>query len=241
MKIGWSDTTRLSKIEQGHVGISSHKAIDKIFSALDLTEIEKSEVLEVSGLLITKEEAITVLKSIEEQLNSLHYPLIMVDMNWYTYYFNEFTKKLYKLTNEEYTLIKNQPKHWLELQFLDKLFNKTEIRAGYSPNKLRPFDEYLISHFKFEMTELHKKSWYNKLLLSLNKDAHFREIWQKCPADNASSHIYQYEFNEFTGDWGEGLQTLNFNVFSIYPSMDSRFAILVHIPANKAAENFINT
>lgn len=54
--IGWKDTSRLSKIEQGRVGTPTRPTLDKIMDALELNEHERGEMLLVSGTLPTKEK-----------------------------------------------------------------------------------------------------------------------------------------------------------------------------------------
>ena len=49
LRIGWKDSTRLSKIEQGRVGRPTRPTLDKIMGALSLSEQEKGQML-LTGL-----------------------------------------------------------------------------------------------------------------------------------------------------------------------------------------------
>ena len=56
LRVGWKDTSRLSKIEQGRINKPSRIIVDKIINALGLTEQEKGDFLLAGGYLPTDEE-----------------------------------------------------------------------------------------------------------------------------------------------------------------------------------------
>ena len=56
LKLGWKDTSRISKIEQGRVGKPNRDTAERLMQALDLTEQERGNFLLVGGYLPTDEE-----------------------------------------------------------------------------------------------------------------------------------------------------------------------------------------
>ena len=51
LRLGWKDTSRISKIEQGRVGKPNRQTAERIINALDLNEQEKGHFLLVGGYL----------------------------------------------------------------------------------------------------------------------------------------------------------------------------------------------
>lgn len=237
LRIGWRDSTRLSKIEQGRVGRPTRPTLDKIMGALGLSEHEKGQMLLASGIVPTPREVDQTLKRLKDMLAVFDCPVLVCDVAWNMFYFNNLCQKLYRITDKEYTFLERNKPNWTEMLFLRKSVDNIQIRGGYSEKELRPFKEYQIAHFKFEQEGNTNETWYRKLLQRLSQDEEFRKLWEKIPMAKAS-HFYEYEFNEFTGDWQGKKETLKFHVLSIHPAFDFRFYIMVHQPSDKNTYEF---
>ena len=87
-KMGWSDTTRLSKIEQGRTGKPTNAVLEKILDALDLSETERNEALLAGGYLPTDKEIIEAVNNVKNKINSWPYPATMTDFTWRMVAFN---------------------------------------------------------------------------------------------------------------------------------------------------------
>src|SRR3989338_2584299 len=77
--LGWKDTSRLSRIEQGVVEKPPRELIDSICAALKLTELEKNALLFAGNYLPTKEEIENVRKETEGYIEQFPYPVAIFD------------------------------------------------------------------------------------------------------------------------------------------------------------------
>lgn len=242
LRIGWRDTSRLSKIEQGRVGKPTGETIEKIIKALGLTEHERGNILLSSGIVPTKEEVKNVIFRLKGDLDNFKYPFLLVDFTWNTLYFNKLCQGLFKLPDKEYRFLKENNPNWLEALFLRKSFSNVQIKAGYTEKNMRPFEEYLISHFKFEHRSNTNEKWFRNLLSKLVQDDLFRKLWSRIPASTEENHLlYNYEINYFTGNWRGKEETLKFHIFAVHPTFDSRFALLLHMPLDEHTTRFYKT
>lgn len=237
LRIGWKDTTRLSKIEQGRVGKPTRLTLDKIMDALRLREQEKGQMLLASGLVPTHLEVDRTLKRLKSKTTVFNCPILVVDVAWNVFYFNDQCKKLYKISESEYKFLTRNKPSWMEMLFSRGSFDNVKIKGGYSEKEARPFKEYQIAHFKFEQESSTEEPWFRKLLLRLSQDDEFRKLWTSVPMAEAS-HFYEYEFNEFIGNWRGKEEVLKFHVLSIRPAFDFRYYIMIHQPANEYTRQF---
>ena len=237
LRIGWKDTSRLSKIEQGRVGKPTRATLDKIFDALELNEHERGEMMLASGILPTKEEVARTIHRIKDVMGDFKYPLMLLDFAWNIFYFNELCRELFKISNQDYKYLEKNIPNWLEMLFLRKSFKNVTIKGGYRENNLQPFEIYQIAHFKFEQKGNTKEKWYKNLLSKLIQNDDFHKLWLNTPA-SSEDHLYDYEFNEFKGTWRGKERTLKFHIFASHPAFDSRFALLIHQPADEHTHKF---
>lgn len=237
LRIGWKDTSRLSKIEQGRVGNPTRETLDKIVNSLQLNEYDRGQMFLATGIVPTIEEINHVVLKVKETMKGFKYPLILVDFAWNTFYFNKPCINLFKLSNEEYRFLEENKLNWLELLFLHKSFKNVKINGGYTEMSMSPSEEYFIRHFKFEQLGNINEKWLRNLLLKLSKDSNFRELWAKIPPSN-EDHFYEYEINHFTSNWRGKEETLKFYVFSVRPTFDYRFYLLIHQPADEKTFKF---
>jgi len=222
--VGWKDTTRLSKIEQGRVGSISSDVLGKIMVALDLNENERARMLFASGIVPTKEESKQLINKLKQSLSYINAPLYIVDFAWNTIYINDLIKKLFMIPENEYNYINSKMPNWMELVFLRKTFSKVAIREGYNKKALYPYDEFQLAYFKDELAPYTQDRWYKDLLLRLSQDEHFRKLWSNIPALKNVA-LYEYWYKEISGKWKDKPEILKFHSLSIRPSFDFRYFI----------------
>lgn len=238
LRIGWKETSRLSKIEQGRVGVPTRETVEKIMKALELTEREKADMLMAANIVPTKAEAVSTLNKLETYLENIRFPIILFDFAWHVYFFSQLARELFQLTNKEYNLIVKNNLNWFELQFGYDLLGKVHMKGGYSTHDLQPFKEYIVEHFKYGHEATIGEKGFQKMLARLSsKSDEFRKLWAETkPA--TESRFYDHEINEFTGIWKGKKRKLTFNVYSVRPAFDFRFVFLIHQPADQITTKF---
>lgn len=231
LRIGWKDTTRLSKIEQGRVGKPTRKTLDKIMSALELNEKEQAEMLMAGNIIPNLEEAAAVLKKLKNFLNDFNTPIILLDFAWNIYFLNNFAKELYSLSKQEYELISKQA-NWFESHFTSEIFSKVRILGGNSKQDLKPFKEHIISHFKYEQSENLNEKWLKNIISNSSKDPDFRKLWTETNVSD-KNYLDNFEVYQFQSTSNNKKQEMTFNIYSIKPAFDFRFTFLIYEPTDK--------
>jgi transcriptional regulator with XRE-family HTH domain len=241
LRIGWSDATRLSKIEQGRVSKPTRKTLDKIMDALELDVHQRGEMLRVGAAIPSKEEAKEVISKLEESINFFNCPVLLIDIYWNTYFVNKHFQELWNMPDESLEYIKQKYPNWMELLFLTKYLNNSMVQGGYKESSLLSFYEYQVAHFKFELKEYFSETWFQKLLKSLKESTEFSELWNKMsPIEIEDHQLYDYEFNRFMVINNDEKMQLSFHVFSVRPTADARFYFMVHVPADGITSDFYN-
>lgn len=230
-KIGWKDTSRLSKIEQGRVGKPVRETIEKIINALALTEQEKGEFLFTGGYLPTEEEIKEAIKQTKERIDNWSYPAYLMDFSWRWLYTNEAT-----LTKISYPISykKQIPKlkmNFLEVPFLPVEQLTVKIWKGENKENLKPLEIAQIAAFKYENAGFQDESWYKKLVQSLTKYPKFRELWPKVDLSQYHKKLFDYEYKRFEGIYHGKKQIFDYHVFTARLINDPRFQVVLYYPA----------
>lgn len=235
LRIGWSDATRLSKIEQGRVSKPTRKTLDKIMDALELDVHQRGEMLRVGTRIPEALESKKVLSVLIKEVQHVNYPILIVDTFWTTYYVNDQFIKLFSLSKACVADINSNHPNWLELLFSTDYINSNTIKAGSSEKKVSEYKNYQISQFKYEMSEYITETWFNDLIKKLKINPEFKEKWENMSHKEDSAYLwYDYEFYEIINNG----QVLKFHVCTMRPSIDPRFNYIVHFPADKKTIDF---
>ena len=227
MHIGWSDTTRLSKIEQGRVAKPSIEVIEKIMDALDLTAIERGEFLLVGGYQPTEQEIKSILKEHKERISKWPYPAHLLDFSGRILYMNDEEYKMAQATEDLKKAISNRV-HPLEWAFMDKPLWKTIIKKGDSVDNLKSYQLSKIINFKIRQSGRESEKWYKQLIKKLSVNKVFRDIWSSTNVKGDTQKFYDYEFKEFVISPKKKIQ---YHAFSTRIVNDVRFAIVFYVPA----------
>ncbi len=238
LRIGWSDATRLSKIEQGRVGKPTRETIDKIIKALELNEQEKGEFLLTGGYLPTEEEIKLVIKIVKDKIDNWCYPAYLMDFSFRWLYTNPLTIALIKLPPEEtITIEKNKP-NFLEAPFLSYDQFPCIVKKGEDVDHLLPFSFSQVTAFKTENSRYQREGWYRKLIGQLMKYEEFRTLWSSVTLADYHKSLFDYEYKQMTiEDHGKKI-TLDFHLQTAKFIFDPRFQVVLYHPATQETSNF---
>lgn len=240
LRIGWSDATRLSKIEQGRVGKPTRETIEKVIKALELNEQETGEFLYVGGYLPTEKEINRAIKETKGKIDHWKYPAYLMDFSWRWLYTNEATLKA---INYPLKYKKDVPKlnfNFLETPFLPKESFTVEILKGEDPNYLKTFAIAQIAAFKTENLRYQNESWYKKLVRSLMRYENFRKLWPIVGIGEYHKKLLDYEYKRITGDYNGKKISLNFHLVTAKIINDPRFQVVLYFPDDRETEIFFN-
>lgn len=232
LRIGWQDTSRLSKIEQGRVGKPTRETIDKIIRALDLIDQEKGEFLLVGGYQPTEEEIEKVRREVEQKVNSWPYPAVLTDFSWRCLMVNQAVVETFGFPKDFISQVPKLKPNLLELVIAPKELLPVEIFKGDDEKNLKPFAIAQTAQFKFEQLGREGDGWYKKLIGKLTKDPEFRKIWLNTNSKTYHKKMLDYEYKIIK--WPNRKKPdKRYHVFSSRLISDQRFQVVLYLPANK--------
>lgn len=240
LRIGWQDTSRLSKIEQGRVGKPTRGTIEKIIKALELNAQEKGEFLFTGGYLPTDSEIKQAIAEVTDKIDNWFYPAYLMDFSFRWLYTNLYTIETagYPPKFKE-VVIENRP-NFLEFPFLPKEQFNIEILKGEDIDHLKTFQIAQIAAFKTENLHYQNESWYKSLIKSLMKYEDFRKLWPEISLKDYHKKLFDYEYKRMVGEYNGKRQSLDFHLQTAKLITDPRFQIVLYYPANKEAEDFFS-
>lgn len=233
LRIGWSDTTRLSKIEQGRVGKPTRETVEKIIKALELTEQEKGEFLFMGGYLPTDDEIKKVIREVSSKIDDWQYPAYLMDFSWRFLYCNEIHARVFEMYEGFKKDIEKTKPNVLELPFVSKDILKFEIEKGEDETKLKPFKVAAIASFKVENMHYQNETWYKKIVQNLMKYGEFRKLWPKIDLRDYHKKLSDYEFKRSYYGSGKKRLEYKFHLYTTRVINDPRFQITLYFPADE--------
>lgn len=238
LRIGWKDTSRLSKIEQGRVGKPTRDTIEKIIKALELNEQEKGEFLLIGGYLPTDAEIEKTIKEIGYKVDDWPYPAYIVDFSWRSIYTNKLTILTLNLPKEYIGYWNKRHLDMLRFSFLSKDELPVEIQKGEDKNNLKPFKFAQIVTYKTENFRYQNDKWYQKTVRSLMNDEYFRKWWPIADLKMYDKKLYDYEYKRLTGIYEGKKRSLNFHLLTAKVISDPRFQMIMCYPADNYTERY---
>jgi transcriptional regulator with XRE-family HTH domain len=240
LKLGWKDTSRISKIEQGRVGKPNRITAEKIMKALDLNEQERGNFLLVGGYLPTDEEIKRVLEENKQKIDTWPYPAFLIDFSFRWLYANYSCLKILNMTPNQLPWIQEAKPNFLEFPFLSKDQLLVEIMKGEDKDHLKPFAIAQIASFKMENEKYQNESWYQKLIKDLMKYEKFRELWPTVDSSMYPKKLFDYEYKTVTGVYEGKEKTFHLHLFTAKVINDPRFQVIFVSPANKETEKIFS-
>jgi len=228
LRIGWKESSRLSKIEQGRTEKPSRDTADKIIKALGLTEQEKGEFLLAGGYLPTDQEISRVIKIIDKKIKSWPYPAYLMDFTWRMLSTNQATIDTFGFPQN---LLKNIQK--ININLLDYLTtpHEIEIFKGDDKDTLKPLDETMIAQFKAEHLGMENERWYKDLVAKLVKHDNLRHIWNTISANDYHKKLLEYEYKMIR--FPKKDLEVHYHIFDSKLVFDKRFSVTLYLQVSK--------
>lgn len=236
LRLGWKDTSRLSKIEQGRVGKPNRQTAERIINALNLDNQEKGHFLLVGGYLPTDEEIQKVLKTIKSKIDNWPYPAYVMDFAFRWLYANQHTLWTAKMRPEQIEWIMKEKPSFLSFPFYPKSQFTVVIEKGEDKDSLKSFQVAQIAAFKSENDRYQNEAWYKKLIKELMVYEDFRKLWPIIDQSSYNKKLYDYEYKTMTDTYDGVKQRLHFHLFTSKVIEDPRFQLILYFPADKATE-----
>ncbi len=238
LKLGWKDTSRISKIEQGRVGKPNRNTADRIIQALDLTPQERGNFLLIGGYLPNEEEIKTIVNETKEKIDTWPYPAFLIDFSFRWLNANLFCLQAVKMKPNQLSWIQETKPNFLEFPFLSKEQLPLEIMKGEDQHHLKSFQIAQIATFKTENEPYQNEAWYKKLVKDLMKYEDFRKLWPKVNQTMYHKKLFDYEYKRIIGIFEGEKRSLDFHLFTAKVIDDPRFQVVLLSPANKETEEF---
>lgn len=229
LRIGWKETSRLSKIEQGRVGKPTRETIDKIIEALELTGSEKGEFLLVGGYLPTEEEILEIRKKTQELLNDWPYPATILDLSWRVIDENKATEHIYQLDKVFINRIMNEHMRVLDILFDPHLVQNKVLKSKDKEN-WHMFLHHVTAHFKFEQRNRSKEKWYINFVKEMLSNKLFYKIWLQTKIDDMPKVIIGKFATKSILNPQDPKKMLSFYLFVVPVIEDPRFEMELLVP-----------
>lgn len=238
LKLGWKDTSRISKIEQGRVGKPNRNTADRIIDALSLTPQERGNFLLAGGYLPNEKEIKTIINETKEKIDTWPYPAYLIDFSFRWLYTNTQTLIALNMpTNQKEWVIENKP-NFLTFPFLPKEQRAVEIMKGEDKDHLKAFEIAQIATFKTENEAYQNESWYKNLVKDLMQYESFRKYWPEVNLSHYHKKLYDYEYKTMTDVYNGKKVSLHLHLSTGKVISDPRFQVVLCFPANKETEKF---
>lgn len=234
--LGWKETSRLSRIEQGRMEKPSRELVDKIIEAIGLKEEEKNTLLLTGGYLPNETEIIKVKEAVNKTLQEWPYPAGMIDFSWRLIDGNDHINDLFHLPPG---IKKNIYKS--EVRVLDLIFNdslqKTKLNDIENP-KMVMFMRSVLMEFKYEQRHRTKEKWYIEHIRKLMNYEIFRTLWVQTKArDEENIILGKYSTKTFQNPQDPS-KLLRFYIFVVPVLQDPRFEVELHTPIDLETYRF---
>src|SRR3989344_2012364 len=82
LAMGWKETSRLSRIEQGKIFKPTRELLERIMDAMRLKEEEKNQLLYIGNYLPTRKEIEKIQKIALSIIEKVPYPVTVFDFSW---------------------------------------------------------------------------------------------------------------------------------------------------------------
>lgn len=231
--LGWKETSRLSRIEQGRNSSPPRFLVEKIMDAMKLTEEERNHLYVVGNFLPTDDDIKLARMKLKPIVDNWKYPAVCLDYTWRIIYTNNQLNQLFGITKSQSGFININNPWILEIIFNQNFpLNKTDNQE--EENARLEFLKTAVTLFRNAQRERTKERWYCDLIKRLMSIDLFREIWINSQNDTLSS----YDNSSFVAksiikknrDGSKNIYKFFYFIEPVYK--DQRFLIDYHVPAD---------
>jgi transcriptional regulator with XRE-family HTH domain len=229
--LGWSEPSRLSRIEQGKTKKPKRKTVDKLMRVLKLEPSEQGQLLLAGGYLPTKHEIEKIRKETKPLLDNWVYPAYLLDFSWRLLEWNRPAARAYEIVGKNAKYVRENSPCTLELVF-DPSFIQNKYLKDKKEKEL--WNKVLLGKLiRFKL--LHKartsEKWYQDLLSKMMHNKLFVSLWKKAQFMPEKQDIANYE-RKLLVDSKNTKKRFDFHIFRSPLLQDIRFEINYHIPGN---------
>ncbi len=241
LKLGWSDTSRLSKIEQGRVSKPKRETINRLIDALELEEYEKGDFLYTGGYLPTDEEIEMALSLVKTRIDGWQYPAYLMDFSWRLLYCNIPNLQAINFGNEALEFVNTSKTSILEYSVMPEDQFPCVVEKGDDENSLKPFAVAQIASFKTENHRFQNEDWYKKLVKKLMTYETFKKLWPTISNTNYQKKLQDYEFKRTTFIRNGKSVVLNFHMYTSKIINFPQLQIVLYHPADEFTTVYFKT
>lgn len=238
--LGWKETSRLSRIEQGKTEKPPRMLLDKIFEVMKLKEEEKNHLLLVGSYLPTIQEIEKIREKTDQLIRDWPYPASVLDYSWRVIHSNEAVFDVYQINKENRKKIYDKLPRIPEITFDPEfVLNKSVVNE----NQVKERDDFLtkmIMHYKYSQRTRTKDKWYIDLIKSMLSNPHFRRLWIRAQTEEELEIATNYSVKKVIHP-RDSKKILTFYFFMVPFLKDSRFIIEFYTPADSATFKYFQS
>ncbi len=229
--LGWNETSRLSRIEQGRVKNPSREMIDLLCQAIKLDEEEKNRLLLAGNYLPTNNEVQEARKVWGIIIHKWQYPAIIYDFSWRVIDMNKKALDVYIIPEKFVQRAKSEYLNRLEIIF-DPDFMQNKYLKGTDLEIWHSFLTKLLFQFQYLQKSRTKEDWFINLIKRMMNNDLFKTIWQRVQFSQDDSIIQNYGRKKLVHP-KDHTKRLDLHIFLEPLMKDPRFYMDLQLPANK--------
>jgi len=230
--MGWSEPSRLSRIEQGKTKKPTRGTIDALVEILRLDRAEKGQLYLSGGYLPTKEEIEVVRQEVESLFTQWPYPAYLLDFAWRLVAWNSHAAYVYVITDDIDESVQDSVPCSLEFVFNPEFPQNKYLTDEKEIAVWRNLQLEKLVRFRLAHQGNTSERWYQDIIQRLMKFPLFVEMWKKVHKQSEEKGIANYEYKNLV-DPEHTEQRLAFHILRSPLLQDPRFLMNYHIPANR--------
>lgn len=236
--LGWKETSRLSRIEQGRTERPPRELLDKIISAIGLKEEEKNTLLLTGSYLPTEEEILKVKKETESILKEWPYPAVIIDFSWRVIDGNDKLYELFKLPSSVSKNIYRSQVRVFDVIFEYLLKNdQGKLSEMNQDNPMLIALREVIAQFKYEQRYRTKEKWFVEHIRKLMDKELFRTLWVDAQSIDVLKLVLGKHLKRQFLHPKDKNKLLSFYIFYVPVLKDPRFEVCLKVPADMETYN----
>ncbi|HCS78271.1 TPA: hypothetical protein DIV55_00840 [Patescibacteria group bacterium] len=230
--LGWSEASRLSRIEQGLVKKPTREIVDRLIQVLKLDRFEEGQLLLAGGYLPYREELNTISHEVQSLLDNWPYPAYLLDFSWRLISWNKPAARVYAIDVKAEEFIKENLPWAPGLVFDPDFFQNKYLKDEDEVNAWHKLLLGKLIRFRYLNRERTGERWYQELISRMMKNKLFANLWQKAHLTLVETGMINYERKKLV-DWQNIDKRFDFHIFRSQLLQDARFEINYHIPGDQ--------
>ena len=231
--MGWSEPSRLSRIEQGLTQKPPREVLDRLMNVMRLEREECGQLLLVGGYLPTKEEIEQIRKETAPIVDQWNFPASVMDFSWRLIFDNQHVYDLFQIDQNKQKWIREEFPRIHEIVFeADYILNKNLTKE--ERDERNAFNLRMLIHYQYSQRAWIREKWFLDFLEKMIKNDYFRVLWSRAKTVNLGNNkidLANYSTKYMIHpDNSEKKLSLYFFITPVL--QDPRFSIEFHVPAD---------